>query len=76
MKQTTIRMARIFGGSFLVALGVVGLFLPFLQGVLFIVAGLALLSRESEKARRLRDWLRSRWKRRLMISKGDAFHGT
>lgn len=76
MKQTTIRVARIVGGTLLIMVGVAGLFLPFLQGVLFIVAGLALLSRESEKARRLTEWLRSYWRRRVRISKGDALHGT
>jgi uncharacterized membrane protein YbaN (DUF454 family) len=43
----------ILGWIFLV-LGVLGLFLPFLQGVLFLLVGLFLLSREVEWARRLR----------------------
>lgn len=30
-------------GSFLIALGIIGLFLPFLQGILLIAAGLATL---------------------------------
>ena len=34
-------------GWFLVGLGVFGLFLPFLQGVLFIMIGLAILSSRS-----------------------------
>ncbi len=41
------------GWTFLI-LGVAGLFLPFLQGILFILVGLFLLSREVEWARRLR----------------------
>jgi len=39
-------------GWSLVVLGVLGLFLPFLQGVLFIVLGVGLLSRKSTRARR------------------------
>lgn len=42
-------------GWFFVGLGVLGLFLPILQGVLFIMIGLALLSSRSE---RVRGWLR------------------
>ena len=38
-------------GWMLVGLGIVGLFLPVLQGVLFILLGLYVLSRESETAR-------------------------
>jgi uncharacterized membrane protein YbaN (DUF454 family) len=34
----------------LIAFGIVGLFLPVLQGVLFILLGLYVLSRESETA--------------------------
>jgi len=36
-------------GWFLVGLGVLGLFLPFLQGVLFIIIGIAILSTRSER---------------------------
>jgi len=50
------RWARIIGGFALLVLGVVGLFLPFLQGIAFIVLGLLLLSREYHWARRLLDW--------------------
>jgi uncharacterized membrane protein YbaN (DUF454 family) len=35
------------GGGFLI-LGLIGLFLPFLQGILFIVAGIYILSLSSE----------------------------
>ena len=46
-------------------LGVIGLFLPFLQGVLFLIMGLSLLSTESRRAKRWLDWLqeRSGWQR-------------
>lgn len=46
-------LVYILGWIFLI-LGIAGLVLPFLQGILFIVIGLALLSREVEWARRLR----------------------
>lgn len=51
------RWARIIGGFALVGLGVIGLFLPVLQGIAFIVLGLLLLSREYHWARRLLDWV-------------------
>jgi uncharacterized membrane protein YbaN (DUF454 family) len=35
-------------GWFFIALGILGLFLPFLQGILFILIGLAILSSRSE----------------------------
>lgn len=37
----------------MIALGIAGLVLPVLQGVLFLIAGLLLLSREYEWAQRL-----------------------
>jgi uncharacterized protein len=43
-----VRLALMVVGSFLVLLGFVGLFLPFLQGILFLVLGVALLSLASE----------------------------
>jgi uncharacterized membrane protein YbaN (DUF454 family) len=44
-----------------ILLGIVGLFLPFLQGFLFLFVGLLLLSRESEIARRQLQRLRVRY---------------
>jgi uncharacterized membrane protein YbaN (DUF454 family) len=55
MKRHVKRIVVLVIGWALVAFGVVGLFLPVLQGVLFILLGLYVLSRESESARR---WLR------------------
>ena len=43
-----------------VVLGIAGLFLPVLQGVLFLLVGLILLSTESSRAR----WLRQAFRRR------------
>ncbi len=50
------------GGIILILLGIVGLFLPILQGILLIVAGLGVLSIGNE---RLRKWL-ARMKKRLL----------
>ncbi len=69
------RIALLTLGWCLVALGIVGLFLPVLQGVLLIFAGLWVLSLESRTARRLLEKLRrrfpalderfSRWRERM-----------
>jgi hypothetical protein len=48
-------------GWALIGLGIVGLFLPVLQGMLFLLAGLAVLSRESATARRLFRRMRRRY---------------
>jgi uncharacterized protein len=45
-------VALILVGWFFVGLGIIGLFLPFLQGLLFIMIGLAILSSRSETIRR------------------------
>jgi uncharacterized membrane protein YbaN (DUF454 family) len=52
MEQQIRRVVTLVVGWTLIAIGVVGLFLPFLQGILLILLGLYLLSRESELARR------------------------
>ncbi|MCX8073199.1 MAG: hypothetical protein N3C12_12225 [Candidatus Binatia bacterium] len=71
------RWLRIVAGSALVVVGTVGLFLPFLQGILFIVVGLSLLSSESERVRRLQEWLHSRWGqlRARNREEGKSAHG-
>ena len=45
-------VGMIIVGWFFVLLGIVGLFLPILQGILFIMIGLAILSSRSELIRR------------------------
>lgn len=57
LKTRTRRILILGGGWTLVVLGVAGLFLPFLQGILFLLAGLWLLSLESAWAARQRDRL-------------------
>jgi uncharacterized membrane protein YbaN (DUF454 family) len=59
-KRHVKRALALTVGWVLIGLGVIGLFLPVLQGVLFILLGLYVLSRESRSARRLLDGLRDR----------------
>ncbi|MGZ3495145.1 MAG: PGPGW domain-containing protein [Thermodesulfobacteriota bacterium] len=48
-------------GWFFVVLGIIGLFLPILQGILFILIGLAILSSRSETIKRLLKHLEKRY---------------
>lgn len=50
----------IVGWAFVV-LGIIGLFLPILQGMLFIIIGLSILSSRSERVRRLLKYLEERY---------------
>jgi uncharacterized membrane protein YbaN (DUF454 family) len=62
VKQAS-RARKIFDwilGISLLLLGVAGLVLPGLQGILLILAGLAVLSSHSPLARRIQDALKSR----------------
>ncbi len=61
MKATIKRVVGLVLGWALVVLGVVGLFVPILQGVLLILLGLWVLSRESRWARRCLRKLRLRY---------------
>jgi hypothetical protein len=54
------RVLRIGGGVIFLVLGIIGFFVPILQGFLFTLIGLTLLSRESRRVRRLLYWLRGR----------------
>ena len=55
------RLALIVTGWLFIAFGIVGLFLPVLQGILFLLVGLVILSAEYHWARRLLGKLRSRF---------------
>ncbi len=64
MKRLTSEMRRLLlliGGWFFVVLGVFGLFLPILQGVLFLFVGAALLSVASPRVRLWRMRLGNRY---------------
>ncbi|MCI0658738.1 MAG: PGPGW domain-containing protein [Acidobacteria bacterium] len=55
------RLVRLSAGWALLVLGIIGLFLPFLQGLLFIASGLALLSTDLPWAKKLLERF-SRWR--------------
>ena len=57
MKEITI---LIFGWLF-IGLGILGLFLPFLQGILFLMIGLAILSSRSATVQRFLKYLEDRY---------------
>ncbi len=57
------RTLRLVCGSALILIGVIGGFVPILQGWIFVVAGLTLMAPESETARRILDWVKARVKR-------------
>jgi len=65
MTQHLWRIGKITLGVLLLVLGVVGLFLPFLQGILFLIMGLSLLSTESQRAKAWLHYLEERtgWRR-------------
>jgi len=52
MKQHVARIARTVAGFFLLILGVIGLFVPILQGVFLIILGMWVLSIDSRWAHR------------------------
>jgi len=60
MKRHLKRALILTVGSLFVLLGLIGLFLPFLQGILFLVIGLLILSKESKTAHRILE----RWRER------------
>jgi uncharacterized membrane protein YbaN (DUF454 family) len=71
LRRRIWRGVRIGAGSLLLALGVLGLFVPVLQGIAFILAGLAVLATEFPWARRWLDAVRDRI-RRLRRRRGEA----
>lgn len=59
MARQVGRIVRLGTGGLFLLLGIAGLFLPILQGLLFIGIGLTILSTESTVARRLLERLRA-----------------
>jgi uncharacterized membrane protein YbaN (DUF454 family) len=55
------RYLKLGAGWFLVGVGVIGLFVPVLQGLLLIGIGTALLSKESERVRTVVESFKKRW---------------
>jgi uncharacterized membrane protein YbaN (DUF454 family) len=60
VKRHAIRIARLSVGSVLILVGVIGGFIPILQGWIFILAGLGLIAQESDRAKELLDRLKAR----------------
>lgn len=60
---TIKRIGLLIIGWFFIVLGILGLFLPILQGILFILIGLAILSSRSETIKRLLKHLEERYPR-------------
>lgn len=58
---TIKRIGLLIIGWFFIVLGILGLFLPILQGILFILIGLAILSSRSETISRLLKHLEKRY---------------
>ena len=80
-KSTWQRIALYWTGWAFIVLGVLGLFLPILQGILFLLIGLALLSTVSPRIRLLRQRLRARararypaWTAKFEEAEGRAKH--
>ncbi len=63
MTQTLKRWLVLFTGWSFILLGIAGLFLPILQGVLFLLIGLIILSSEYIWAHHLLNKLRTRFPR-------------
>lgn len=47
MKKHLLRTIRIAGGTLLILLGIIGLFVPIMQGVLLIIAGIIVIHPEN-----------------------------
>lgn len=74
-RQKIWRAARLAFGGFMVALGVLGLFLPVLQGMLFLAIGLTILARESPRTRGVLLRLRGRIPDRIIRHIEGLRHG-
>lgn len=61
MEEKLKSILRITLGWVFIFLGIAGLLLPFLQGILFLVIGLYLLSHESPRAKNLLKKVRERF---------------
>ncbi len=69
--RKALRILRIIAGVALIILGIFGLFLPILQGILFIVLGGILLGRDTKPGRWLNDQIQKlvNWQKRKMAKK-------
>jgi len=65
MKQKIKKLVRIIVGILLIAIGIAGLFLPVLQGILLIAAGLVFLEYEpmTKLVHSIKERMAEKWKR-------------
>jgi uncharacterized membrane protein YbaN (DUF454 family) len=63
MRKGAKRLWTAILGFLFLLLGIAGLFLPFLQGILFLLIGLYLLSKTSPLAKKLLNYLQARFPR-------------
>ena len=61
MRRHALRIARLSIGALLIVVGVIGGFIPVLQGWIFVLGGLSLLAQESDRARLLLERVRDRF---------------
>ena len=54
------RLLRLVVGGLLILLGIIGGFIPILQGWVFIILGLSVIAPESERARQWLAWAKSK----------------
>jgi uncharacterized membrane protein YbaN (DUF454 family) len=77
MRPLLKRITVLALGWFFVLLGIIGLFLPILQGILFILIGLIILSTEYVWAHRLLEKLQARYptiSRKATEASARAYH--
>jgi uncharacterized membrane protein YbaN (DUF454 family) len=68
MNRTVKKALMLVAGWTFMVLGVIGLFLPFMQGILFLMIGLTILSGEYVWAHHLLNKVRSRFPRIAVFS--------
>jgi len=57
------RWGKICLGFLLIIIGIIGGFIPIMQGWMFVVPGLAILATEFTWARKVNEWVKSRFKK-------------
>jgi hypothetical protein len=60
-QESRMTILRYVAGIVFLILGIIGLFLPILQGILFILIGLALIFPRNRYVEQLIAWARKRW---------------
>ena len=63
MQRQAVRLVRLSVGGLLLLIGVIGGFVPVLQGWLFILAGLSVMAPESPTARKALEWAKRKLNR-------------